>query len=59
MIPCREDLEKLARNMKYKDACTLDCNKCDWQKEKQDCVTLARIEIGKLDSSFTREGWNE
>lgn len=45
MIPCRDDLVKLAKNMAFKDACSLDCNKCDWQKSKDDCRELARKEL--------------
>jgi len=45
VIPCREDLIKLSKNMKYKDACRLDCSVCDWRNKKEDCRELAKSEL--------------
>jgi hypothetical protein len=47
MIPSKEELKKLAHNIDFIDACKLDCNKCDWQKDKTDCRILAKIELSK------------
>jgi hypothetical protein len=45
MIPSYDDLVKIAKGLAFKAACTLDCNKCDWQKRKEDCRELAKKEI--------------
>lgn len=47
MIPCYDDLVKIAKGLAFKVACTLDCDKCDWQKSKEDCRELAKMEITK------------
>ena len=46
MIPKHEDLEKLASNIGFFEACTLDCNKCDWRNRNEDCRELARKSLG-------------
>jgi hypothetical protein len=48
MLPSKEELKRLAKNIDYIDACKLDCKKCDWLDEKLSCVTLARIELKKM-----------
>jgi len=47
VIPCKEDLEKLARNVSFKEACTLSCSKCEWKDNKKDCRILAKEELAK------------
>ena len=43
----QEDLKKLARNVSFKEACTLSCSKCEWKNNKKDCRILAKEELAK------------
>lgn len=43
MIPSRDELERLSKNVDYAKACDKTiCKCCEWSKRKEDCRELAR-----------------
>jgi hypothetical protein len=47
VIPARDELERLSKNVDFAKACDkTTCKNCDFSKRKEDCRELAREALG-------------